>query len=61
MKFMQIEESKEDVLAYFAKKELQEGARERIMQKCKKWIIATWVHSFFTDSQFFMEYYNKDL
>lgn len=46
MDFMQIEEAKEDVLGYFAKKELPEGARERIMQKCKKWIIATWVTSF---------------
>jgi hypothetical protein len=56
---MQIEEAKEDVLAYFAKRDLPEGVRERIMQKCKKWIIATWVTSFCRIHSPLSKYYNK--
>ena len=59
MDYMQIEEGKEDVVAYFAKKELQEGVRERIMQKCKKWIIATWVSYFTRIHSSLWKYYNK--
>jgi hypothetical protein len=40
---MQLAEDKESVLAYFGKRDPDEATRERIMQKCKKWIIATWV------------------